>query len=61
MRGWILFHRELDPALPEVPEIFRFQEAAKAMDVDLEFCILTSSSLSSARMTTGPRSIRAAP
>ncbi|MBL8646750.1 MAG: RimK family alpha-L-glutamate ligase, partial [Sphingosinicella sp.] len=36
MRGWILFHRELDPALPEVPEIFRFQEAAKAMDVDLE-------------------------
>ena len=36
MRGWILFHRELDPALPEVPEIFRFQEAANAMDVDLE-------------------------
>lgn len=36
MRGWILFHRELDPALPEVPEIFRFQEAAKAMDVGLE-------------------------
>ncbi len=36
MRGWVLFQRELDPALPEVPEIFRFQEAAKAMGVDLE-------------------------
>ncbi len=36
MRGWILFHRELDPALPEVPEIFRFQEAAAAMGIDLE-------------------------
>ncbi|MBB4631857.1 ATP-grasp domain-containing protein [Sphingosinicella soli] len=36
MRGWILFHRELDPALPEVPEIFRFQEAASAMGLELE-------------------------
>lgn len=36
MRGWILFHRELDPALPEVPEIFRFQEAAAAMEIALE-------------------------
>ncbi|OHT18594.1 ATP-grasp domain-containing protein [Edaphosphingomonas haloaromaticamans] len=36
MRGWILFHRELDPALPEVPEIFRFQEAAAAMGIDLD-------------------------
>lgn len=36
MRGWILFHRELDPALPEVPEIFRFQEAAGAMGIDLD-------------------------
>jgi len=31
-----LFHRELDPALPEVPEIFRFQEAAAALGMDLE-------------------------
>jgi len=34
--GWILFHRELDPALPEVPEILRFQEAAAALGIDLE-------------------------
>ncbi len=36
MRGWILFHRELDPALPEVPEIFRFQEAAAGMEMALD-------------------------
>ena len=36
MRGWILFHRELDPALPEVPEVLRFCEAAPAMGIDLE-------------------------
>lgn len=36
MRGWILFHHELDPAIPEVPEIFRFQEAAAAMGIMLE-------------------------
>lgn len=36
VRGWILFHRELDPALPEVPEIFRFQETAQAMEIALE-------------------------
>lgn len=35
MRGWILFHRELDPALPEVPEILRFQEAAAARGIEL--------------------------
>jgi len=28
MSGWILFAHELDPALPEVPEILRFQETA---------------------------------
>lgn len=36
MRGWILFHHELDPALPEVPEIFRFREAAADLAIDLE-------------------------
>ena len=35
MRGWILFHRELDPALPEVPEILRFQKAAAARGIEL--------------------------
>lgn len=35
LRGWILFHRDLDPALPEVPEILRFQETAAARDIDL--------------------------
>lgn len=35
LRGWIIFHRELDPAIPEVPEIFRFQEAAAARDIHL--------------------------
>jgi gamma-F420-2:alpha-L-glutamate ligase len=35
MRGWILFRRALDPALPEVPEIFRFQEVAAARGVEL--------------------------
>jgi len=35
VRGWILFHRDLDPAIPEAPEIFRFQEAAQALAIDL--------------------------
>ncbi|MFK4872872.1 RimK family alpha-L-glutamate ligase [Novosphingobium sp. ZW T3_23] len=35
MRGWILFHRELDPANSEVPEVLRFQEAATAMGIEL--------------------------
>lgn len=36
VKGWILFHRDLDPSLPEVPEIFRFQEAAAASGIALE-------------------------
>lgn len=36
LHGWILFHHELDPAVPEVPEIFRFREAATALGIDLE-------------------------
>ncbi|MDR7154754.1 gamma-F420-2:alpha-L-glutamate ligase [Sphingobium xenophagum] len=35
MRGWLIFARELDPALPEVPEIFRFQDVAAAMGMEL--------------------------
>jgi gamma-F420-2:alpha-L-glutamate ligase len=35
LRGWIIFHHELDPAIPEVPEVLRFQEAASAMGIDL--------------------------
>jgi gamma-F420-2:alpha-L-glutamate ligase len=35
LRGWILFQHELDPAIPEVPEVFRFQEAAGALGVEL--------------------------
>ncbi|WP_447753036.1 ATP-grasp domain-containing protein [Sphingopyxis fribergensis] len=35
MLGWIFFQRDLDPALPEVPEILRFQEAAAARGVEL--------------------------
>jgi gamma-F420-2:alpha-L-glutamate ligase len=35
LRGWILFQHELDPAIPEVPEVFRFQEAAGAMGIEL--------------------------
>lgn len=36
MRGWILFYHELDPAVPEVPEVLRFQEAALAADIQLD-------------------------
>ncbi len=35
MLGWIFFGRDLDPALPEVPEILRFQEAAAARGLEL--------------------------
>lgn len=35
MRGWLLFQQELDPARPEVPEIFRFQEVAAARGLEL--------------------------
>ena len=35
MLGWIFFQRDLDPALPEVPEILRFQEAAAARGIEL--------------------------
>lgn len=35
MRGWILFHRDLDPSLPEVPEILRFEEVALRRSIEL--------------------------
>lgn len=35
MRGWLLFSRDLDPALPEVPEVLRFQETAARRGIDL--------------------------
>lgn len=35
MRGWLLFSRDLDPALPEVPEVFRFQETAARRGIEL--------------------------
>ncbi|MCG2842109.1 RimK family alpha-L-glutamate ligase [Sandaracinobacter sp. RS1-74] len=35
MRGWILFREALDPARPEVPEIFRFQEEAAVRGLEL--------------------------
>lgn len=36
MRVWIIFHRDLDIAKPEVPEVLRFQETAIRMGVELE-------------------------
>lgn len=35
MRGWLLFSRNLDPALPEVPEVLRFQETAARRGIEL--------------------------
>ncbi|OJU23080.1 MAG: RimK family alpha-L-glutamate ligase [Sphingomonas sp. 66-10] len=36
MQGWLLFQHALDPSLPEVPEVLRFQEGAIAQHIDLE-------------------------
>jgi gamma-F420-2:alpha-L-glutamate ligase len=36
MRVWIIFHRDLDPAQPEVAEILRFQETAMRLGIELE-------------------------
>lgn len=35
MRGWILFQHDLDPAIPEVPEVLRFQEAAAPRGIEM--------------------------
>lgn len=36
MHGWILFHHELDPSVPEVPEVLRFCEAAAAINMRID-------------------------
>jgi len=36
VHGWILFHHELDPSMPEVPEVLRFCEAATALDMRID-------------------------
>jgi gamma-F420-2:alpha-L-glutamate ligase len=33
---WLFFHRDLDPALPEVPEILRFQNVAREKGISLK-------------------------
>jgi gamma-F420-2:alpha-L-glutamate ligase len=35
MRCWLFFNRDLTPETPEVPEVLRFVDAAKALDIDL--------------------------
>lgn len=36
MRTWIFFHRDLAMSEPEAPEIFRFQETAQRLGIDVE-------------------------
>ena len=36
MRCWIFFHRDLDPAQPEVKEILRFQSVAASLGIRLD-------------------------
>ncbi len=35
MRCWLFFNRDLGPDVPEAHEVLRFQEAAKALDIEL--------------------------
>ena len=35
MRCWLFFNRDLTPETPEAPEVLRFIDAAKALDIDL--------------------------
>lgn len=35
MRCWLFFNREVAPGVPEAPEILRFQETAKMLDIEL--------------------------
>jgi gamma-F420-2:alpha-L-glutamate ligase len=35
MRCWLFFHRDLDPALPEVPEVLRFATVAREKGIEL--------------------------
>lgn len=36
MRCWLFFNRDLGPDVPEAHEVLRFQEAAKALDIELQ-------------------------
>ena len=36
MRCWIFFHRDLNPELPEVHEVLRFQRVARDLGIELE-------------------------
>jgi len=42
MRCWIFFHRDLNPDLPEVKEILRFQDEAAALGIELEACCVAT-------------------
>src|SRR5690242_16202790 len=35
VRCWLFFNRDLGPDVPEAPEVLRFQETAKALDIEL--------------------------
>lgn len=35
MRCWLFFNRDVAPGVPEAPEVLRFVEAAKALDIEL--------------------------
>ena len=36
MHCWLLFHRELEPDVPEAYEVMRFQEVARRSGIDLQ-------------------------
>lgn len=36
MRCWLFYNRDLTPSAPEAPEVYRFIEAARALDIDLK-------------------------
>lgn len=59
MRGWILFHQELDPSIPEVPEILRFQEAAADLGIQLSVLNPHKFELIVGRGEDGPSATRA--
>jgi gamma-F420-2:alpha-L-glutamate ligase len=35
MRAWLFFHRDVAPGVPEAHEVVRFQETARALDIEL--------------------------
>jgi gamma-F420-2:alpha-L-glutamate ligase len=36
MHCWLFFHRQLDPDVPEAPEVYRFLEVARRMGIELD-------------------------